>query len=162
MGLLYPLRALKDRVIELILSSQKIVDLIGDDAYKTAPAPNLLYKKVYPFIYIPDTIHSSSAILCVEANITSVKTDTVCDVELIIATMCHCDIMRTDFGTRIDALADEVDDIINHSREFGIGKIVPSHRYPTDYTLPNYNYVCRKVKYTIPNYNYRYGTTYDG
>ena len=159
---MYPIRACKDRVIELVLSSQKVVDLIGDSTYKIAPAPDLLYKKVYPFIYIPDTIDSASAIVCVEANIISVKTDTVCDVELTIATMCHCDIMRTDFGTRIDALADEIDDLINHSREFGIGRIVPSARYPTDYTLPNYNYVCRKVKYTILNYNFRFGNTYDG
>lgn len=159
---MYPVRACKDRVVELVLSSQKIVELIGDNVYKTAPAPGLLYKKVYPFIYIPDTLDSASAIICVEANIISVKTDSVCDIELIIATMCHTDIMRTEFGTRIDALADEVDELINHSREFGIGKLIPSTRYPTDYTLPNYNYVCRKVKYTIPNFNYRSGTICDG
>jgi len=161
-GLLYPIREVKDRVVEMILSSQKVVDLIADDKYKTAPAPGLMYRRVFPFVFIPQTVDRASALVCVEANITSVKSDTVCDVELIIVTMCHGDTMRTDFGTRIDALADEIDELFNHSRELGIGRVTPSVRYPTDYSLPNYGYVARKVKYTIPNFNFRFGATYDG
>ena len=44
MGLLYPARVCKDKAIECILSSQKIVDLLGDDEIKNAPAAGLLYK----------------------------------------------------------------------------------------------------------------------
>ena len=162
MGLLYPIREIKDRVIEMILSDQTVVDLIADDKYKTAPAPDLMYRRVFPFIFVPETVDRASGMVCVEANILTVNTDTTINIELTIVTMCHADTMHTDFGTRIDALADAIDDLINHSREFGIGKIVPSARYPTDTVLPNYGYVCRKVKYTVPNFNFRFGATYDG
>lgn len=157
MGLLAPVKECKDKVIEKILTSQEVVELISDDKFKTAPAPNLLYKKVYPYAYVPDTIDDASAIVCVEANIADVFSDSICNIEITILVMCHVNIMRTDYGTRVDVLADAIDDVINHSRDFGIGKLTPIQHYPTSWSLPNYDYVCRKVVYLSENFNYRHG-----
>lgn len=157
MGLLYPLMDCKDKVIEKILSSQEVVDLIDDQKIKTAPAFGLLYKKVFPYAFVPDTVDATETYICVETNIVNVKSDAICDVELIIHVISHIGIMRTDFGTRVDALADVIDELLNHSRDFGIGKVTPVERYPTSWTLPNYNYVCRKVTYVIKNFNFRRG-----
>lgn len=157
MGLLYPMIECKDRVIEKILSSQAVVDLINDQEFKTAPAYGLLYKKVFPYAFIPDTVDAMETYICVETNIANVKTDSICDVELTIHVLSHVSVMSTDFGTRIDVLADLIDTLINHSREFGIGKATPTERYPTSWSLPNYNYVARKLTYIIKNYNYRHG-----
>lgn len=157
MGLLYPARVCKDKVIECILSSQKIVDLLGDSEFKTAPAPGLLYKKVFPFARIPETADIADPFICCETNITDIKSDTVCDVELIIFVTCHTTAMRSEFGTRVDMIADEIDNEINHKRGFGIGKLTPSERYPVGYVLPNYNYITRKVVYLLKDFNFRYG-----
>jgi len=157
MGLLFPIREYKDKVLEKILSSQEIVDLIDDDECKTAPAVGLLYKKVFPYAFIPPTVDEAETYVCIEANVANTKSDTVCDIELIIHVMSHISIMQTDFGTRVDALADAIDDLLNHSRDFGIGKVTPADRYPTSWSLPNYNYVCRKVTYLIKDFNFRYG-----
>lgn len=163
MGLLYPIREIKDRVIELILSDQTVVDLIADDEYKTAPAPGLMYRRVFPFLYIPETVDRASTLVCVEGNIINMRSDSVATVELIISVMCHADAMRTDFGNRIDALADAIDDLINHTRQNGIGKVIPQQsRYPTRTYLPNYGLVAREVKYEVSNFNFRYGATFDG
>lgn len=155
MGLIKPIIVYKDKVMETMLSSQTIVDLIDDPDYKSVPAFGLLYKKVFPYAYIPQTIDSASTLVCVEANIANVKTDTICDVELSIYVMAHTSVMRTDKGARIDVLSDAIDDVLNHSSYFGIGKITPNTRYPTEVSLPNYDYICRKLTYISKDFNYR-------
>lgn len=157
MGVLYPVRVCKDKVLEKILTSQEVVDLIADDKYTEAPAFGLMYRKVYPYACVPDTIDTASTIVCVEGNIADVHSDTVCDIELTILVMSHIGVMKTDFGTRVDAVADAIDDLINHSRDFGIGKVTLIDHYPTSWSLPNYDYVCRKMIYLIKDFNFRYG-----
>lgn len=157
MGLLYPARVCKDKAIECILSSQKIVDLLGDDEFKTAPAPGLLYKKVFPFARIPETIDIAAPYICCETNITNISSDTVCDVELMIFVTCHTSMIQGEFGTLVDMIADEIDNEINHKHGFGIGKVTPSERYPVGYVLPNYNYITRKVVYLFKDFNFRHG-----
>lgn len=156
-GLLYPARVCKDKVIERILSSQKIIDLLGDEEYQTAPAPGLLYKKVFPFARIPETTDIATPFICCETNIPAINSDTVCDVELTIFVTCYTNAMRGEFGTIIDMIADEIDNEINHMRGFGIGKLTPATRFPVDYTLPNYNYVSRKMVYLLKDFNFRHG-----
>lgn len=157
MGLLYPIREYKDKILEKILTSQDIIDLLDDDEFKAAPASGLLYKKVFPYAFVPDTVDVASTFICIEANIANVNTDSICDIELTVLVIAHVDVMRTDFGTRVDVVADKIDDLINHSRDFGIGKVTPLSRYPTSYSLPNYDYVCRKLMYLVKDFNFRYG-----
>lgn len=157
MGLLKPIREYKDKVMEAILSDQRVIDLINDPENLTTPALGLRYRRVFPYAFIPPTTDDAATFVCFEANISNVKSDTICDVELTIFVSSHTRIMQAEGGTRIDVLADAIDDLLNHSRDFGIGKLTPNTRYPTEYNLPNYDYICRKVKYIAKDYNFRHG-----
>ena len=157
MGLLRPIIVFKDKVMEAILTSEQVVRLIDDPQFNTVPAIGLKYKKVFPYAYVPQMIDDASSIVCFEANISSISSDTVCDVQLNFWILCQCSVIETPEGAREDLLADAVDELVNHSRDFGIGKVTPYYRDPVTYTIPNYDYVCRKLSYTIKDFNFRFG-----
>ena len=157
MGIVTPIRMVKDKLMQKILLSEQVVKLIDDKQYNTVPAIGLKYKKVFPYAYIPQTVDDAGSFICFQANISQVKTDTVCDIQLSVYVLCQCSVIETPQGCRHDLLADAVDDLINHSREFGIGKVTPYYRDPVTTTIPNYDYVCRKLMYTITDFNFRFG-----
>lgn len=158
MGFMEPIIECKDKVIQRILSSDKVVSLItGADDVKL-PATSLLYKNVFPYAFLPDTVDEATNYVCVEGNIVNVRSDTAVDIELTIMVLSHVRIMRTDYGTKVDVLSDAIDELINHSRDFGIGKLVPADRYPTKWSIPNYDYVARQMTYYITGFNFRRGS----
>lgn len=157
MGMLTNICEFKDKLMSLILSDQRVIDLIDDPVYNEAPATGLRYRKVIPYAFIPQTIDEASTLVCFEATVSEVNTDTVCDVNLYIWVITHISVAQTDYGVRADVLADRIDDLVNHMRGFGIGKVTPATRDPVTYSLPNYDYICRQLTYLIKDFNFRYG-----
>lgn len=82
MGMLQPLIIFKDKLAEVILSDERIVRLLDDPLCRTVPAIPLKFKNVYPYAYVPNTVDNAKSIICFEATISNVNSDTVCDVNL--------------------------------------------------------------------------------
>lgn len=155
MGALFKLRAYKDQLIETIVNQPSIISAITDEEEPSIPATNMIYKNIFPYAYIPETADEAKVFVCIEANVLNANTDAICDIELFVFVICHDSMMRTDFGTRVDAVADAIDDFLSHSEEYGIGKVTLNPRSPIVYTYPNYEFYGRKVSYFIPDFNFR-------
>ena len=53
----------KNRFMEDILTNERIVSLLSDEDIPIADAGKLVYKQVFPFEYIPETVNDGSTFI---------------------------------------------------------------------------------------------------
>lgn len=117
-----------DIIVQKIINSKPIIKLLHNKQQVEVPDDSVIYDKVYPYDYIPDVINDESAFVCVDSDIVKVSNNIVKAVDIYIYIFVHYKLMKLpNFfktkGNRRDKLADEIDMLLNGSRDFGIGKL---------------------------------------
>lgn len=156
MAFLQELASDKEKLLKFFLSDRNLVDLLSNGNNVQLPAIGLKYKQVYPYHWLSSTITEQKSYLCFSVIAPKTLNCAVKDVLMKIWVFSHDGIMRTDNGPRIDLLAGAIDDIINGSTAFGLGKvelkgmheITPAkdfYGYEIDYEVKDFNRICGRL-----------------
>lgn len=128
----------KSRLMQDLLTNKEIVKLL-DDNEKGVPNPEeLIYKQLFPYEYVPETVTQGQTFICCDVDIQRVESKTFLRPTLYIWIFTHKSKMRLpEGGVRVDKLCSEIAKKINGSRYYGLGELefASSRRFApiTDY-----------------------------
>lgn len=114
---------LKDRDIMALLSNDPDIDLDGDDIEQYED-------RVKDHDYVDETVLTSNAYICIEAEMASLDTTTVKTMYVYVNIICQKNYMELSpklfkgvKGNRRDNLARRIDLLLNNNFDFGIGQL---------------------------------------
>lgn len=114
----------KNRLMEDLLTSPEILRLLSDDCVAAGAPEELMYRQVFPFEYIPETVEHGSTFICCDVDIQQSVNKTYLIPVLYIWEFTHKSKMRLpEGGVRTDRLASEIAKEINGSRFYGLGEL---------------------------------------
>ena len=145
----------KDRIISNIVTSDDICSTILGDKYTGGDVSSLLvYKNVFPYLYVDDTQTNQESYICVEVDVPRTMDFTYKDMRIIVWCYCHKGIMKYKYngyrGTRADILSDMVDRLLNSSNDFGLGRL---KLQSCTYFSPSKEFYGRQLIYSCPEFN---------
>lgn len=113
----------KNRIMQDMLTNETIVKLVNED-YELANAGELVYKQVFPYEYIPDTVEYGHTYICVDVDLLNFDSKTFYNPVLYVWEFTHKTKLRLpEGGVRTDKLASEIARAINGSRYYGLGEL---------------------------------------
>lgn len=154
----------KNYLLNMIIQSDDIKDAMFVDKNKESKKHGnlnqLIYKQIFPYLYVDETQTEVLPYICIEDDIPRVPTSTVKNMQLTIWAYAHKDCMQYDYynysgdyiGDRPDALCDMIDRIIMSEENyysFGIGK--PELK-SVGHLFPQNKYYGRQLIYEIPDF----------
>lgn len=114
----------KNQLMEDLLTNQTVVRLLSDDCEVVDEPESLMYKQVYPFEYVPDTVEHGQTFICCDVDIQRSVNKTFLLPVLYIWVFSHKSKLRLpEGGVRTDRLASEIAKAINGSRNYGLGEL---------------------------------------
>lgn len=119
----------KNQLMEDLLTEPAIVRLLQDeppedDVNLDPGARDLMYKQVFPYEYIPETVEHGRTYICADVDIEETENKTFLRAKLMIWVFTHSSLMRLpQGGVRVDKLCSEIDKKINGSRVYGLGEL---------------------------------------
>lgn len=113
----------KNRLMEDLLTRESIVRLLNDDI-SMDDADKLVYKQVFPYEYIPETVQDGHTFICCDVDIQIVPNKTFLVPTLYVWEFAHRSKLRLpEGGVRTDKLCCEISKAINGSRYYGLGQL---------------------------------------
>lgn len=145
----------KNRLFSAILESDDIAQLILGEHYdKEFTDELLLYKNIFPYLYVDDTQITQTSYICLEVDIPRTIDFTYKDMKITVWCYCHKGIMRYSYkgylGTRADILSDMVDRLLNSSNNYGPGRL---RLQSSTYFSPSKDFYGRQLIYSCPEFN---------
>lgn len=145
----------KNKLFSIVLQSDEISELMLGSGYDKNDVEELLvYKHIFPYLYVDDTQTEPLSYICIEVDVPRTMDFTFKDMKVIIWCYCHKEIMKYSkkdyLGTRADVLSDMVDRLLNSSGEFGIGRL---QLQSSTYFMPNQRFYGRQLIYNCPEFN---------
>jgi len=119
------LYAYKNQLMDDLLTDETIVRLLSDNCTEIEHPEALMYKQVFPFEYIPETIEHGQTFVCCDVDIQKTMNKTFLQPTLYIWIFTHKSKLRlpNGGGVRIDRLCSEIAKKINGSRDYGLGEL---------------------------------------
>lgn len=153
-SLLKDIGAYKNHIVTAFLNSPDILELMLGKGYTEEDAENIVYKQIFPYLYVDEVQTNTKSYLCVEVNVSSQPTASVKNMMITVWCYCHKDIMKYSkngyLGTRADILADMAEMAIRGvARDFGIGKLKLSS---VEYMYPHREYYGRQLIFRVPEF----------
>lgn len=113
----------KNRLMEDLLTRPKIVSLINDQI-DMENAEDLVYKQVFPFEYVPETVQDGHTYICCDVDVQGVVNKTYLTPTIYIWVFSHrSKLVLPEGGVRTDKLCAEISKAINGSRYYGLGQL---------------------------------------
>lgn len=114
----------KSRLMQDLLTNKEIVKLL-DDNEKGVPNPEeLIYKQLFPYEYVPETVTQGQTFICCDVDIQKVMSKTFLAPYLYIWVFTHKSKIRLrDGGVRTDKLCAKIAEELNGSRYYGLGEL---------------------------------------
>lgn len=114
----------KNRMIEDLLTSEAIVRLLADDCKPIKDVGELVYKQVFPFEYIPETIEHGQTFVCCDVDIQKSVNKTFLIPVVYVWVFSHRSKLKLpEGGIRTDRLCSEIAKVVNGSRYYGLGEM---------------------------------------
>lgn len=149
----------KDKIISSFVSSDDICKLMLGEDYTQEDIDNIIYKQIFPYLYIDESQINVLPYLCIEADIAKPSTRTIKEIKITIWAYCHINCIKYSkngySGTRADILADMVENVLRSSNEVGIGKLnLESASYFSSYSKlsPYSKYYGRQLIFTASDF----------
>jgi hypothetical protein len=140
----------KNRFMEDILTSESIVKLINPDL-PLDEAQSLVYKQVFPYEYVPVTLHDGATFVCCDVDITRVDNKTFYTPIFYIWVFSHrSQLVLPEGGVRPDKLCSEICKKINGSRFYGLGEM---NLYGVRRFAPITDYQGKRMTFTTKEFN---------
>lgn len=141
----------KNNIINKLVNSQPIVDMINNTSIETNS--DLIGKNIYRDLYIPSDQSDAEAktYICLGIYVTKVTGKLIKYLDLHLWIFTHQNLMDTGLGySRVDKIQSEVDKIMNGSYQFGIDAAELKGSYEFK---PTVNYGGVELIYRVPNLN---------
>ncbi len=114
----------KNRLTQDLLTSKSIVRLLSDDYEDIDKPETLVYKQVFPYEYVPETVEHGYTFICCEVEVQKISSKTFMSPTLYVWVFTHKSKMRLpEGGVRVDKLCSEIAKTINGSRYYGLGEL---------------------------------------
>lgn len=117
----------KNQLMNDLLTNEEIVRLLADDCKPVNDVQDLVYKQVFPYEYIPETIEHGQTFICCDVDIQKSVNKTFLIPVLYIWVFSHKSKLRlpkeTGGGIRTDKLCSEIAKAVNGSRYYGLGEL---------------------------------------
>ena len=145
----------KNRIATILCNNKDVYDIILGRDYNEEIAQNeLLYKHIFPYLYIDETQTKQESYICIEVDIPRTMDFTYKQMKVIVWCYCHRGIMKDSkkgySGTRSDILADAVDRLLNSSNDFGLGRLKLESATPLTSSKEYYG---RQLVYSCAEFN---------
>lgn len=114
----------KNKLMEELITNQTIVELIAPNRNYMDNPEGLIYKTVFPFEYVPDTLEDAATYVCYDVDIQKVFDKTYLQPTLYVWVLTHKSLMRLDEGgVRVDKIVSEITKMLNGSRCYTMGEL---------------------------------------
>lgn len=114
----------KNLFMKDLCCNENIVKLVTDRKDSDVPNHTLAYSQIYPYEFVPETVDNGQTIICFDVDIIEVPNKTFYIPVLYVWIFTHKSKMRLDSGgIRTDALASEIDGMLNGNRFYGLGEL---------------------------------------
>lgn len=114
----------KNKLMEDIITDEKIVNLINDSVKTEEEAHDLIYNQVFPHGFIPETLGHAKTCIYFDIDIQRTFNSTYLQPRLYIWVLVHNSAVRLPGGgVRYDAICSAISQRINGSKEYGLGEI---------------------------------------
>lgn len=141
----------KNQLMKDLLTNPEIVKLLDDECKMTDAPESLVYKQVYPFEYIPDTIEDGQTFICCDVDIQRSLNKTFLQPVLYVWVFSHKSNLRLqEGGVRTDRLCSEIAKAINGSRYYGLGEL---NLYSVKRFSPITNYLGKVLTFQTLEFN---------
>ena len=125
----------KNQLMEDLLTSERIVELLSDpdsvgSAIGLEDAHELVYKQVFPYEYVPETVQDGKTFICCDVDIQAAYNNskngkTFYEPILYIWVFAHRSALRLpEGGVRTDELCAEICNKIDGSFKYGLGELI--------------------------------------
>lgn len=112
----------KNQLAGDILTNERLVHLLNKDV-RLEDASKLMYSQVFPYEYIPETIEHGSSFICFDVDIQKSLNKTFYAPTLYIWVFSHSSLLRNEDGIISDMICCELADMLNGSRNYGLGEL---------------------------------------
>lgn len=113
----------KNTLMEDLLTNEEIIHLL-DEKVSIENAASLMYKLVFPYEYVPETVEFGDTYICADVDIQRTANKTYLSPILYVWVFTHKSKLRLPKGgIRVDKLCSEIAKAINGSRKYGLGEL---------------------------------------
>ena len=117
------IRNWKNRILSDLQNDEEFLDVLGTTEEERE---DLIYHRIFPHYYIPDTIQDVTSYIMLEIDIKSLSRTLIYSYPIITFTvLVHQDDMKLNIpgvsATRMDYLAELLDRKYNGAKDFGVG-----------------------------------------
>lgn len=117
------LSSYKIEIMKTICLNENIISLLRPSNKPGMTGKDMMYKYIFPYVFINDTITEVSTFICFDLSVPRVQNRTFKDVTMDFWIFTHDSLMRCESGLRLDTLASLVDRLLNGNRNFGLGEV---------------------------------------
>jgi hypothetical protein len=150
MALLHELTDYRKVIMKLLCSDQKIVDLINDKSDSQVPDRSLMYSRIFPYAYTPDTTKETDTYVCFRIYVPEVFNKTFKKMNIVFYIFSHQSHIRTSDGLRPDLIAERIENLFNGSMDLGVGRMKLEGM---DDISPATNFHGIALEYTVSEFN---------
>ena len=110
--------------MEDIMTNDEIIKLIAPNISYADNPERLIYKTIFPFEYVPETLEDAATYLCYEVDVQRTYNKTYLSPTLYVWVFTHKSLLRLpEGGSRIDKVVSEMDKMLNGSRKYTMGEL---------------------------------------
>lgn len=114
----------KNQLVKDVVTNPEIVRLLNDSNEAIESPESLIYRQVFPYEYIPETVEHSRTFICCDVDIQQSLNKTFLCPVIYVWVFTHKSKLRLpEGGVRTDKLASEITKTINGSRYYGLGEL---------------------------------------
>lgn len=121
----------KNKFMEHMLTNEKIISLLteqnedGTDKYTIDNARELAYEQVFPYLFIPETVHDGRTFICCDVDVQESLDKPYIEAVLYVWVFSHSSRLRlpNGEGVRTDKICSEIAKAIDGSMEYGLGEL---------------------------------------
>lgn len=114
----------KNQLMEDIITTPEIVELIDDSKKFEGHPEDLAYSRLFPYEYMPETVEDGHTFICFDVDVYEAPNKTYLEPVIYIWIFSHRSKLRLpEGGVRVDKLCNEICKKINGSRKYGLGEL---------------------------------------
>lgn len=115
----------KNKLMQSFCTSKELASYLMVEGEPVLFGQNLPYNRVFPYAHVPQVKDEARSFICFEFEVPTVKNNIIKTIQINVYAISHQNLMRLPDGggMRIDAMASEVDKILNGSSDYGLGTV---------------------------------------
>lgn len=114
----------KNHLMEDLLTNEEILRLLSDDAVTIPEPEDLMYRQVFPYEYVPETVQYGYTFICTDVDVAASDGASFLYPTIYIWVFTHKSKLRLpEGGVRTDTLCCEIAKQINGSRRYSQGEL---------------------------------------